>query len=685
MQSKDLRFATELDLELGIGAALAGVDIELDPIRDDVADLKVIGGLNPGDVNDTTVKSLLENPASETAASLSATIGEQIADPSSAAHAALSSSFVQQVQAPKDGVTSATAAVTAAIVAAAGRPLELPPGDYLLGGSIVSTVPVNLRLAPGARFLVSTNAPAIEFTGAGSGNSRGLYSEAKAGQNIVQCSTSGLAIGDWILLRHPDVFPGNTRGTKIGELHRVRDIDGAGQLRTFSNLDYTYPMTTSSVVKFSMLEGVKIVGGEFVNTIGAALKVPTIRLTACADIEIDTNIRGAGGPGITLSGCTLFDVRARVRQSIDDEAGGNFGYGVETFGVSCHGYVYVDMIGGRHAFTTTSGATTSGIPRHIVVDGIAEGTTNTAWDSHEEGDHIHFRNTTAVGCRNGAIKHRARNSTVTNPTVVNCLGLGVRFAPTAVGGLISGGTIESRYLSDGSAGIGISIEADDVTVTGDPQLSCDDWGIKVASSANRSDIRSANIRAGKRGNTASSVGIAYEGSTVGHRLSDNVTIDGALTPVSKAAGVTVFSRGRKRVDLDVLASETSQVGWSDVQQNSSYWLGARRLTSGAQNDEMVFVESLPFGAYKLALFHDTSTSRGIYEVATAPVVDGVIGTYTVAGSVDGYEGTSGRARSIVNVNVTAPGPTAIRFRMVSKHASATGYYGSISKATLTCT
>lgn len=446
--------------------------------------------------------------------------------------------FAGTVRAPVDGVTPALAAFQAAVTAAAGKPLFVPPGDYLFNGSLSGKV--NLTFAPGARVLQSVNMPAIEVTGTGSETSRGLQSEAAAGQNIINCNAVGLAVGDWIHVRSTAVFPGSTAGSKIGELHRVRQIDGTTQIRTISNLDYTYPATTSSVVKFGMERGIRLLGAaDFVNTIGATMKLPMLRFTACADLAVDVSIRDAGGPGITLSADTVFDVRARIRGSLNDESNGNFGYGVEAFGISCHGKVNVDMVGGRHAFTTTSGASTVGVPRHIDVSGIAEGTTETAWDTHEEGDHINFRGVTAFGCRNGAIKHRAPNSTVVDPIVRNCLGIGVRFAPTGFGGSLQGGDLRDvRYLSDGSPGVGVKIDAADVHISGDPRIECDDQAVLVTDGASRSRVKSGTFTAGKRGNAATNVGIDYQGTSTNHRVDRGVAIESAAVGVKVAATVS---------------------------------------------------------------------------------------------------------------------------------------------------
>jgi hypothetical protein len=491
--------------------------------------------------------------------------------------------------APADGVTPALSAFQSAVNAANGKPLYVPPGDYLFNGSL--TGKVNLNFAPGARVLQSVNMPAIEVTGSGSGSSRGLQAEALAGQNIIQCNTVGLTAGDWILVRSASVFPGSVAGSKIGELHRVRQIDGTTQLRTISNLDHTYAITTSSVVQFGMLEGVRVIGsGEFVNTIGATQKLPMLRFTACADLSVDVSITGAGGPGITLSADTLFDVRARVRGSINDEDNGNFGYGVETFGASCHGDVHVDMGGGRHAFTTTSGATTASVPRHINVYGSAEGTTNTAWDSHEEGEFINFRGVTAFGCRNGAIKHRAPNSSIINPVVRNCLGIAIRFAPTAFGGTVSGGELRDiHYLSDGSPGIGVQIEADNVVVGGDIRIDCDDQAVLVLDGADGSRIKSGSFTAGKRSNAATNTAIEYQGTSSNHRVDRGVSIEAATTGIKVASTVTDVRVASVRYE-----SVTTRVN------------GSVHLLSPALNRQLI---NLPVGTVRSSL---TPTSGRAY-------------------------------------------------------------------------
>lgn len=497
----------------------------------------------------------------------------------------VSNQFAGVLRAPSDG-SPALPAFQSQVNLANGKPLFVPPGDYWFNGSLTGRV--NLAFAPGARIMITTNQPAIDLSGTGSEASRGLQSGASAGQNIINCNTVGLAVGDWIAIRSASVFPGSTAGSKIGELHQVRVIDGTTQLRTVSNLDHSYAMTTSSVVKFGVMRGVRVVGsGEVVNTIGATLKVPALRFTAATEGSVDVSLRDMGGPGITLSASALFQAHARISGSLNDEANGNFGYGVEAFGLTCHSDVNVEMIGGRHAFTTTSGATTAGVPRHINVTGTAEGTTNTAWDTHEEGEYIEFRGVKAFGCRNGAIKHRAPNSSIIDPIVRNCLGYAVRFASTAFGGTLHGGDLRDvRYLSEGSPGVGVLVEAADVVIKGDPRIECDDQAIVVAAGGNKSRIKSGTLTAGKRANVDTNVAIDFQGVSSNHRIDRNVSIEAA------AIGVRATSTAAD-VRLQPIRYESVPVRT----------VGDIHLTSSAPRRRLI---NTPAGAVRSALAPPTS-------------------------------------------------------------------------------
>ncbi len=603
--------------------------------------------------------------------------------PANLSAGSLNSTFGMHLTAPESG--SATAMIQAAVDASGGLPVTLRAGDYTLDGSITGDT-CNVVLESGARLLITTNDPAFEISGGGSGTSRAIQEDVSPGDTIVEANTVGMNVGDYVFLRATATWPG-PKATKMGEIHRVIQIDGTTQFRTEALIDFTYSGAgLDSVVVFSLATGVKITGeGEIVNTIGATLTEPAVRLTACLAPVLNVRISEAGGPGVTISACIDPDVTAYVRGSHDDEAEGNFGYGVEAFGPTRGGRVYVEQSEGRHAFTTNGGTSGTGIPAHITVSGIATGLTDTAWDTHAEGYDITFAGVAAFGCRNGGVKHRAPGSRVVNPVIQNTRGIGVRFTDTATGGLLIGGDIRAlHYLSDGSPGVGVQIEGDDVVVSGAPLIECDDQGVLVIDGANNASIVDGTYRAGLRENAGTDIGIEFEGTSIGQAIGAAVRLD-AATAIVIASTVTLADErpARRRMDLEALASSVSHVNFNTIQNSSTAWANTRRLSSGVQNDEVVFVEHFAAGTWSIDLFHDTSNQRGIYTVAMAPVApDGTIGTYSDIGTVDGYAVTGARERSTISgVAVARSSLWAVRVRMATKNASSGSYFGSLSKLT----
>lgn len=72
-QSKSVRLVTEAALDTSQTKVLA-------PIKGDIADLKVLGGLNPGSPNDASTSNFIETPGTLTHTALSAAIGNSVTD-----------------------------------------------------------------------------------------------------------------------------------------------------------------------------------------------------------------------------------------------------------------------------------------------------------------------------------------------------------------------------------------------------------------------------------------------------------------------------------------------------------------------------------------------------------------------------------------------------------------------------
>lgn len=421
----------------------------------------------------------------------------------------------------RTGVASATAGFIQAYTEAAGAPLYVPAGTYRFDTSItaVGSTPLNITFAPGATIIQGANVPVIDLTGPSIEASRALQSDATIGSYTINASTTGLAPGDWVLVSDNATWPG-PKAALGGEYHRIQQVDGTTQLRIRGALDQSYTVArTGALRRRVMINGTRIVGGVWTAATPTSVTVPMIRLTGHANYHIaDVDMRGAGGPGITLSGCVQGTItRPRFTDFLNDEATSHFGYGIEAFG-PCNDLIVRDvfMSGGRHVFTTNSSGTTPGVPRNIyVIGGTCTAMTETCFDSHEEGEYIHFIDNTVHGTNNGALKHRAPNSTITNPTVTNSDGTAIRFLEVATGGTINGG-----YL-DRIRGVGVNLRAN-TTITGDLTI--------------RNTTTAVQIDDGTNGTTLDGLSttgaLVYAGTSTGHTLTTKTTAGTVTAPTT---------------------------------------------------------------------------------------------------------------------------------------------------------
>lgn len=133
-QSKSVRLVTEAALDVSNTGIKAGVAADLAPIKKDVADLKVLGGLDPGSVNDTTSANLIETPGTETHTALAAAIVEK-GDTRYPIKANGLRNLKTDFGAVGDGVADDTAAIKAFLDAGGGF---VPTGTFLHGSVTTS-------------------------------------------------------------------------------------------------------------------------------------------------------------------------------------------------------------------------------------------------------------------------------------------------------------------------------------------------------------------------------------------------------------------------------------------------------------------------------------------------------------------------------------------------------------------
>ncbi len=324
-----------------------------------------------------------------------------------------------------DGTTDDTAAVLAATNANPGKPIRFPAGTYPItasglnfaamvapvwlgdpgGGTIIS-------IAPGA-----SNTYGIHFKGQALGTTASLtvnavYAAKTLTVSAADAATLALAAGDHLQVWSDLLWTTTVeQGATQGEIVRVTSVNTTtGVITLYGTLDDGYLTSNlARVRKIQMLDGAYMENLTFTNP--SPLTGTSVMVKASWTRGFTTrNVRAtlADGAAIMLADSLDFDIDLKVRDLADDSPNGRYGYGVFAFGACADGEIHVDAERCRHAFTTggshyTTYATNPqhcGVPRHIDVYGIARETTNTAFDTHSEGEDIRFW-IAAHGCQSG--------------------------------------------------------------------------------------------------------------------------------------------------------------------------------------------------------------------------------------------------------------------------------------------
>jgi lysophospholipase L1-like esterase len=128
--------------------------------------------------------------------------------------------------------------------------------------------------------------------------------------------------------------------------------------------------------------------------------------------------------------------------------------------------------------------------------------------------------------------------------------------------------------------------------------------------------------------------------------------------------------------ISTLQAPVASTNWSafpNLISGSNAFGNVVRDSDGTQNADITYEFVGDAGMYTIGIAHRASTNRGKYDV----YIDGALqGT---GGSFDGYQASlQDRHDSVSNFYIGTSGLHTIRFRMSTKHASSTGYVGSLS-------
>lgn len=471
----------------------------------------------------------------------------------------------------RTGVSDMTALLATAI--ATGRPIYVPEGDYLINGSATPLGQAPRIRGAGAgktRFIQGTSYPVFDLAGA-VGSTVALTANAAAGAlaltaNAGLIASAGIVAGDYLILRSNLAWPNTDKDATYGEMVRVASVSGT-TINLYAPIEDAYATADTAVVeKLTQRLGIELADFTVENLApNTKTYAPAIQIRYARNVRIQNlTAKKIDGQAIIIEATTDWVVDGCRFYDLADDPGVNqrYGYGVDARECSNDGRVVnCYMRGGRHLFTADSYGVSPtiprGIPRHILVSNCeATETTNAAFDTHIESEHITFVGCRAHGVRGPGVQVRGRRVSVRNMDINGTLGPGVwvRDLSTVETDISNVRTRNNRdgTTSDGLArdGQGLRIEgsAGRVKASGIYVENVDQDGVFIG--GNGSAIHTLDdIFIRSAGQSSNPFGLRFQSNTQDHRIgrlviefvTNGIYAVGTLTNVSFDWANTVFS------------------------------------------------------------------------------------------------------------------------------------------------
>lgn len=376
-------------------------------------------------------------------------------------------------------VTSIQAALNAAALIGGGI-VQVQRGDVNFAGQPDLIIPDGVRIrgaGPGAtRFLIPPRAGyPIQSTGSQGAVVLLTANAARTDSTITVASTSGLAVGDVLLVGSNAMQSGNPAATNYkGELARVRSINSATSLTVWGQLRDDYATADSAGIrKLTLNSGVGLEDLTVVNTNPLGGTNPFTRFRFCKNVKFaNVEMQGCDSTGIWLEYVLGGTIDRCLFVDFPDKLSANpplYGYGIATYAavedVSVTGCAFRRL---RHGFTTNGMDGSWGNARNITVSGCTSSeTTAPAFDTHPGAEDIIFAgNTVSKSTHSGYSLRGPRNKVIGGSVSNSASGVWIRegahgavvqgVSMTNLGGSYTG-TGEDGVLSTAASGYGVSI------------------------------------------------------------------------------------------------------------------------------------------------------------------------------------------------------------------------------------
>lgn len=124
------------------------------------------------------------------------------------------------------------------------------------------------------------------------------------------------------------------------------------------------------------------------------------------------------------------------------------------------------------------------------------------------------------------------------------------------------------------------------------------------------------------------------------------------------------------IAIDVFPTAKSNTNWDTITIDTTQIHNGRKVSGGAQNDEIAWDVLLPAGTWTIEILHEKNSDVGIYSVQFDSVEQGTIDGYN-ATSQDNQRGT------VTGAFITSERAVELKLKMTAKNGSASAYAGRL--------
>lgn len=385
-------------------------------------------------------------------------------------------------------------------------------------------------------------------------------------------STSGMASGDYLILRDNVSYTSTDATYKNGETVRVVSVDSSTQVTIVGSVlgtvdagAYTTANSANVVPMLTATGGVS--NGNFSGD-SASLR-NLIRFKYAADpVATGIKVSGHGNSAIIFEACVNPVAKGNsIHRLTDNIGGGQAGYGV-VFAGACRGGLVADNVFSecRHAFTTIGNE--YGLPRQFAVVNNQDAASSVAsFDTHASGTDYEISNNLSVGSSGSGVTFRGPRARISGNTVIRSKSDGIRGREENIRDV----EVSDNVLIDiATLGITVEPECPGLSVTRNVVKRCGNRGIRLfsttASPVTGLVVKDNRVESPSQSASVEAIVVDGGGATDG-LIMGNVVIQGSGSPTY---GIRAFNLGSAPVVNNVFSGtfSTAEVSGGGLQHGN---------------------------------------------------------------------------------------------------------------------